>query len=135
MCGGLAVINDVPKTLVYDLARWVNRAGEVIPASTITKPPSAELRPNQTDQDTLPPYDLIDRIIEGYVERGHDIETLVASGLDRSIVADVVGRIDRNEYKRRQAAPGLRITSKAFGVGRRFPIAASYDGLPHPRNH
>ncbi len=127
MCGGLAVINDVPKTLVYDLARWVNRGGEVIPESSITKAPSAELRPNQTDQDTLPPYDQIDRIIEGYVERGLDIDALVADGLDRCVVRDVVRRIDRNEYKRRQAAPGLRITSKAFGVGRRFPIAAAYD--------
>ena len=126
MCGGLAVINDVPKTLVYDLARFVNRAGEVIPASSITKPPSAELRPNQTDQDTLPPYEVIDAIVEGYVERGLDSAALVAQGLTPAVVADVIGRIDRNEYKRRQAAPGLRITSKAFGVGRRFPIAASY---------
>jgi NAD+ synthetase len=128
MCGGLAVINDVPKTLVYDLARFVNRRGPVIPESSITKPPSAELKPNQTDQDTLPPYDLIDRIVEGYVERGVDPEALIAQGLDASVVRDVVGRIDRNEYKRRQAAPGLRITPKAFGVGRRFPIAASYTG-------
>jgi NAD+ synthetase len=128
MCGGLAVINDVPKTLVYDLARFVNRRGAVIPESSITKPPSAELRPNQTDQDTLPPYDLIDRIVEGYVERGLDPETLIAQGLEAQVVHDVVGRIDRNEYKRRQAAPGLRITPKAFGVGRRFPIAASYTG-------
>ena len=126
MCGGLAVINDVPKTLVYDLARYVNRHAEVIPASSITKPPSAELRPNQTDQDTLPPYEVIDAIVEAYVERGLDRAALVAQGLDPALVADVVGRIDRNEYKRRQAAPGLRITSKAFGVGRRFPIAADY---------
>jgi NAD+ synthase (glutamine-hydrolysing) len=126
MCGGLAVINDVPKTLVYDLARYVNRKTEVIPVSSITKAPSAELRPNQTDQDTLPPYEVIDAIVEGYVERGLDRAALVAQGLAPAIVADVIGRIDRNEYKRRQAAPGLRITSKAFGVGRRFPIAASY---------
>jgi NAD+ synthase (glutamine-hydrolysing) len=128
MCGGLSVINDVPKTLVYDLARFVNRRTAVIPESTLTKPPSAELKPNQTDQDTLPPYDLIDRIVEGYVERGLDKDALVAQGLEAGVVADVVGRIDRNEYKRRQAAPGLRITPKAFGVGRRFPIAASYNG-------
>jgi NAD+ synthase (glutamine-hydrolysing) len=128
MCGGLAVINDVPKTLVYDLARYVNRRRPVIPESSITKPPSAELRPDQTDQDTLPPYDLIDRVVEGYVERGEDPEALIAQGIDRAVVMDVVGRIDRNEYKRRQAAPGLRITPKAFGVGRRFPIAASYAG-------
>jgi NAD+ synthase (glutamine-hydrolysing) len=128
MCGGLAVINDVPKTLVYDLARFVNRRGPVIPESSITKAPSAELKPNQTDQDTLPAYDLIDRIIEGYVERGLDPAALIAQGLDAAVVHDVVGRIDRNEYKRRQAAPGLRITPKAFGLGRRFPIAASYTG-------
>ncbi len=127
MCGGLAVINDVPKTLVYDLARYVNRKSEVIPVSSIIKAPSAELRPNQTDQDTLPPYEVIDAIVEGYVERGLDGAALVSQGLAPVIVADVIGRIDRNEYKRRQAAPGLRITSKAFGVGRRFPIAASYE--------
>jgi NAD+ synthetase len=128
MCGGLAVINDVPKTLVYDLAQHVNRAGEIIPRSSICKPPSAELRPNQTDQDTLPPYEVVDAIVEGYVERGLDRAALVAQGLAPAVVADVIGRIDRNEYKRRQAAPGLRITSKAFGVGRRFPIAADYGG-------
>ena len=132
MCGGLAVINDVPKTLVYDLARYVNREREVIPESSITKPPSAELRPNQTDQDTLPPYDLIDRIVEGYVERGLDVVALAAQGIDRAVVEDVVSRIDRNEYKRRQAAPGLRITSKAFGVGRRYPIAADYRTMATP---
>ena len=126
MCGGLAVINDVPKTLVYDLARYVNRNREVIPVSSITKPPSAELRPNQTDQDTLPPYEVIDAIVEGYVERGLDRAGLVAQGLDPALVADVIRRIDHNEYKRRQAAPGLRITPKAFGMGRRFPIAAEY---------
>ena len=126
MCGGLAVLNDVPKTLVYELARHVNRHGEIIPLSSITKPPSAELRPDQTDQDTLPPYDIVDRVVEGYVERGLDAAALAAQGLDPAVVADVISRIDRNEYKRRQAAPGLRITSKAFGVGRRFPIAADY---------
>jgi NAD+ synthetase len=127
MCGGLAVISDVPKTLVYDLARYVNREREVIPRSSLTKAPSAELRPNQTDQDTLPPYDVIDRVIEGYVERDLDLASIVASGIDRAVAEDIVGRIDRNEYKRRQAAPGLKITSKAFGVGRRYPIAARYD--------
>ena len=126
MCGGLAVISDVPKTLVYDLARYVNRDAERIPHSSIAKAPSAELRPNQTDQETLPAYDLIDRVIEGYVERGQDVAEIVASGIDRAVVEDVVSRIDRNEYKRRQAAPGLKITSKAFGVGRRYPIAADY---------
>ena len=128
MCGGLAVLNDVPKTLVYELARHVNRDREVIPRSSITKPPSAELRPNQTDQDTLPPYEIVDAIVEGYVERGLDAAALVAQGMSPAVVADVIARIDHNEYKRRQAAPGLRITSKAFGVGRRFPIAAEYEG-------
>ena len=127
MCGGLAVISDVPKTLVYDLARYVNREHEIIPRSSLTKAPSAELRPNQTDQDTLPPYDVIDRVIEGYIERDLDLASIVASGIDRAVAEDIVGRIDRNEYKRRQAAPGLKITSKAFGVGRRYPIAARYD--------
>ena len=127
MCGGLAVISDVPKTLVYDLAHYVNREREIIPRSSLTKAPSAELRPNQTDQDTLPPYDVIDRVIEGYIERDFDLASIVASGIDRAVAEDIVGRIDRNEYKRRQAAPGLKITSKAFGVGRRYPIAARYD--------
>jgi NAD+ synthase (glutamine-hydrolysing) len=126
MCGGLAVISDVPKTLVYDLARFVNRHGEVIPASTLTKPPSAELRPDQTDQDTLPPYDVIDRVIEGYVERGQDLAHIVETGIDAATAESIIERIDRNEYKRRQAAPGLKITLKAFGVGRRYPIAAEY---------
>ncbi len=126
MCGGLAVISDVPKTLVYDLARYVNREREIIPHSTLVKAPSAELRPDQTDQDTLPPYEIIDRVIEAYVERGQDLPAIVASGIDAATARDVVRRIDRNEYKRRQAAPGLKITAKAFGVGRRYPIAASY---------
>ncbi|HXE81365.1 MAG TPA: NAD+ synthase [Vicinamibacterales bacterium] len=128
MAGGLAVISDVPKTFVYRLARYINeRAGtQVIPESSLTKPPSAELRPNQTDQDSLPPYDVLDRIVEAYVERHLDFEEIVAMGLDRAEVARVLALIDRNEYKRRQAAPGIKITSKAFGVGRRYPIAAHY---------
>jgi NAD+ synthetase len=132
MAGGLAVINDVPKTLVYDLARFVNRDREIIPASSLTKAPSAELRHDQTDQDTLPPYEIVDKVVEGYVERGLDVDALVAQGLDRVVVEDLVSKIDRNEYKRRQAAPGLRITSKAFGVGRRYPIAADYRTLAAP---
>ena len=129
MCGGLAAISDVPKTLVYDLARYVNREREVIPRSSITKAPSAELRPNQTDQDTLPPYEVIDAVIEGYVEKDEDIAAIVAGGIDRAVAESIIGRIDRNEYKRRQAAPGLKITLKAFGVGRRYPIAADYRSL------
>jgi NAD+ synthase (glutamine-hydrolysing) len=129
MCGGLAAISDVPKTLVYDLARYVNREREVIPRSSITKAPSAELRPDQTDQDTLPPYEVIDAVIEGYVEKDEDIAAIVAGGIDRAVAESIIGRIDRNEYKRRQAAPGLKITLKAFGVGRRYPIAADYRSL------
>ena len=135
MAGGLAVISDVPKTFVYRLAHYINaRAGTiVIPESSITKPPSAELRPGQTDQDSLPPYDVLDRIVEAYVERHLDFEAIVALGLDRGDVARVISLIDRNEYKRRQAAPGIRITSKAFGVGRRYPIAAAYGDLARER--
>jgi NAD+ synthetase len=129
MCGGLAVISDVPKTLVYDLAHFVNRRGEIIPHSSITKPPSAELRPNQTDQDTLPPYEVIDAVIEAYIEKDMDLPAIIASGIDRRTAESIIGRIDRNEYKRRQAAPGLKITLKAFGVGRRYPIAADYRAL------
>ena len=126
MSGGLAVISDVPKTMVYEICRWLNRDHEVIPETILRKPPSAELRPGQTDQDSLPPYEVLDRILEAYVERNHSVGEITAMGIDERIVRDVVRLIDRNEYKRRQAAPGLKITSKAFGVGRRFPIAADY---------
>jgi NAD+ synthetase len=126
MAGGLAVINDVPKTLVYELARFANRDGQRIPDSTLTKPPSAELRPDQKDTDSLPPYDVLDPIVEAYIERDLSPEAIVRLGFDRDVVARVTRLIDVNEYKRRQAAPGLKITTKAFGVGRRFPIAAEY---------
>lgn len=126
MCGGLAVISDVPKTAVYRLARWVNREREIIPAASITKAPSAELRPNQTDQDSLPPYDVLDAILEAYVVEGRSAEDIVAAGFDPTTVRRVVRLIDLSEYKRRQAAPGLKVTSKAFGVGRRIPIAQRY---------
>jgi NAD+ synthetase len=126
MCGGLAVISDVPKTLVYRLSHFVNREREIIPASSITKPPSAELRPEQLDTDSLPPYDVLDPIIQAYVEDALDLDAIVARGHDRALAADVIRRINASEYKRRQAAPGLKISSKAFGVGRRYPIAADY---------
>jgi NAD+ synthase (glutamine-hydrolysing) len=132
MCGGLAAISDVPKTLVYRLARYVNREREIIPESTLTKAPSAELRPNQTDQDTLPPYDVLDQIVEAYVEKNLDAETIAAMGVDPVVVADVIHKIDGSEYKRRQAAPGIKISSKAFGVGRRYPIAADYRAIEAP---
>jgi NAD+ synthetase len=126
MCGGLALISDVPKLLVYRLARYVNRKGPIIPESTLTKPPSAELRPDQKDTDSLPPYDILDPIIAAYVERHLDPAAIVKLGFDPAVVADVIRRIDTSEYKRRQAAPGIKISSKAFGVGRRYPIAAEY---------
>jgi NAD+ synthetase len=126
MCGGLAVISDVPKLLVYRLAHHINRDREIIPVSTLTKPPSAELRPDQQDTDSLPPYDVLDPIITAYVEQHLDVDEISALGFDRSVVADVIRKIDGSEYKRRQAAPGLRISSKAFGVGRRYPVAAKY---------
>jgi NAD+ synthetase len=128
MCGGLAVISDVPKTMVYRLARWINRSGEIIPAASITKAPSAELRPNQTDQDSLPPYEVLDAILEAYVVQLRSTSEIIAMGHDESTVKRVVRLIDANEYKRRQAAPGLKVTSKAFGVGRRIPIAQKYCG-------
>ena len=129
MSGGLAVISDVPKTMVYEICRWLNREREVIPANVLTKPPSAELRPDQTDRDSLPPYEILDRVLEGYVERNLSVEEIAAGGIPVGVVREVVRLIDRNEYKRRQAAPGLKITSKAFGVGRRYPIAADYRAM------
>ncbi len=125
MAGGLAVLADVFKTDVYRLARYVNaRAGrEVIPDGTLTKPPSAELRPGQKDEDSLPPYDVLDAVLRRYVERHASVASIVReTGLDEALVARVAGMVDRNEYKRRQAAPGLRVSGKAFGVGRRLPV-------------
>jgi NAD+ synthetase len=126
MCGGLAVISDVPKTMVYRLAKWINREREIIPVSSITKAPSAELRPNQTDQDSLPPYEKLDVILDAYVVQGKTAGEIIAAGHDEATVKRVIRLIDFNEYKRRQAAPGLKVTSKAFGVGRRVPIAQKY---------
>ena len=126
MAGGLAVISDVPKTMVYALARWINRQDEVIPVSTIEKPPSAELKPGQTDQDSLPPYDVLDEILRLYVEENMSGRDIIAHGFDQKTVRWVQRRVDINEYKREQAAPGLKVTSRAFGVGRRMPIAQQY---------
>jgi NAD+ synthase (glutamine-hydrolysing) len=134
MAGGLAVISDVPKTMIYELARFINSEasrvgkGEIIPASTIEKPPSAELRPNQKDQDTLPPYDVLDAILRLHVEDNLSVAEIVAQGFDEKTVRWVQRRVDLNEYKRAQAAPGLKVTSRAFGVGRRMPIAQRYLG-------
>lgn len=123
MDGGLAVISDVPKVQVYKLGRLLNKKRPVIPEASFTKPPSAELRPNQTDQDSLPPYETLDPIMEAYVEEGKDVEEITELGYSRELVEKILATIDRTEYKRRQAAPGLRITPKAFGIGRRMPIA------------
>ncbi len=127
MSGGLAVLSDVPKTMVFKLARYVNRNGESIPVKTITRAPSAELKHNQTDQDTLPPYDVLDDILRFYIDDGESKEEIAERGFDLGTVDWVVQRVIRNEYKRRQAAPGLRVTSKAFGMGWRMPIAAEYE--------
>lgn len=126
MSGGLAVISDLPKTLVYSLARYINSEREIIPQATIDKPPSAELRPNQKDQDSLPPYDVLDKILECYIEKRMSMKEIFALGFEESTVADVLARVNRNEYKRIQAAPGLKVTSKAFGIGRRIPIAQKF---------
>jgi NAD+ synthase (glutamine-hydrolysing) len=127
MAGGLAVISDVPKLMVYDLARYINREREVIPRSTIEKPPSAELRPNQKDTDSLPPYDILDPILKAYIEEAKSPEEIsVKTGFDLPLVRRIATLVDRNEYKRKQAAPGLKITSRAFGFGRPFPIAQRF---------
>src|SRR6184192_803422 len=126
MAGGLAVISDVPKTMIYELARWINRPREIIPRSTIEKPPSAELKPNQKDQDTLPPYEKLDEILRLYVEENLSARDIIGRGFDEKTVRWVQRRVDLNEYKREQAAPGLKVTSRAFGVGRRMPIAQKY---------
>jgi NAD+ synthase (glutamine-hydrolysing) len=134
MAGGLAVISDVPKTMVYELAHWINsdysvrsgRKREIIPTSIIEKAPSAELKPNQTDQDVLPPYEILDEILRLYVEENLSARDIVTHGFDEKTVRWVQRRVDLNEYKREQAAPGLKVTSRAFGVGRRMPLAQKY---------
>jgi NAD+ synthetase len=126
MAGGLALISDVPKTVVYQLAEYINREREVIPRATIDKPPSAELRPDQKDQDTLPPYDVLDEILRLYVEEQLTCAEIGGRGFDPDTVRWVAGRVDANEYKRQQAAPGIKVTSRAFGIGRRVPIAQKF---------
>ena len=126
MCGGLAVISDVPKMMIYQLARWLNRDREIIPAATIEKPPSAELRPDQRDQDTLPPYEILDPILELLIEDHLSPDEIIARGFDAQTVRWVVKRVAQNEYKRAQAVPGLKVTSKAFGVGRKMPVAQRF---------
>lgn len=126
MAGGFAVLKDVPKTLVYELARWRNDRGEVIPTSVLERPPSAELRPGQLDSDALPPYEVLDPILEAYVEDDRSPEEIMEMGFDAAVVRRVVGLVDRAEYKRRQAPPGIKITERAFGRDRRLPITNRY---------
>ncbi len=136
MCGGLAVISDVPKTIVYRLARWINKNAQqrlgldcLIPEPSITKPPSAELRPNQTDQDSLPPYEILDAILEAYVVHQKSAADIITAGFGETTVRRIIRLIDGAEYKRRQAAPGLKVTTKAFGIGRRIPVAQRWKEL------
>jgi NAD+ synthetase len=126
MSGGLAVISDVPKQLVYQLAAYVNRAREIIPARIITKAPTAELKPDQTDQDDLPPYDILDQVLELHLEQGQGSDEIVARGFDEQMVRDILRRVRLNEYKRKQAPMGLKVTTKAFGFGRRYPNVQNF---------
>ena len=126
MCGGLAVIADVYKTDIYRIANYINREQEIIPEEIINKPPSAELKPNQTDQDTLPPYDLLDAILRMYLEENKEFDEISNIIGDKKIVEKVLRMVDLNEFKRKQAAPALRVSSKAFGYGRRYPIVQGW---------
>ncbi len=126
MSGGLAVLADLPKVMVYELARWLNRQKQVIPERIITRPPSAELKPDQADQDDLPPYEVLDRILAAYLEEHMGIDEIEALGFERTVIEDIVHRIRINEHKRKQAPPGLKVTSKAFGYGRRYPIVQGF---------
>jgi NAD+ synthase (glutamine-hydrolysing) len=129
MAGGFAPLKDVPKLMVYRLAEYRNSLGNVIPQRVIDRPPSAELAPDQRDADSLPAYDVLDPILERYIERDQSIEQIAAEGFDPEVVARVAGLVDRNEYKRRQAPPGVRITQRAFGRDRRYPITSGFSGI------
>jgi len=134
MAGGFAPLKDIPKTLVYRLARWRNGVAEVIPLRVIERPPSAELAPGQQDSDSLPPYEILDPILERYIEADLTPREIAEQGFDAEVVRRVAAMVDRNEYKRRQAAPGVRISKRAFGRDRRFPITSRYDEQePTPR--
>ncbi|MCD6471158.1 NAD+ synthase [bacterium] len=126
MSGGLSVISDVPKTMVYKLADYINRKKEIIPKEVIKAAPSAELKPGQRDQDTLPPYNILDQILELYLDKNYSSKEIIRKGFNQKIVNWIIHRVNKSEYKRRQAAPGLKVTTKAFGSGRRMPIAAKY---------
>jgi NAD+ synthetase len=135
MAGGLSLLGDVYKTMVYRVARWINRERVLIPESTMTKAPSAELRPNQTDQDTLPPYDVLDGILKLYIEEWLEVDAIAARGFDRDLVARILKMVDTAEFKRRQAAPTVRVSSKAFGSGRDMPIAQQWRREPGKKTH
>jgi NAD+ synthetase len=126
MCGALAPLADVFKMDVYRISRWVNREREIIPSASLTKPPSAELRPNQKDQDSLPPYAILDQILDAYVVQHLSKQEIIARGFDAAVVNDVINKVTFSEYKRRQAAPGLKVSPRAFGIGRRIPIAQKF---------
>ena len=126
MAGGYSPLKDVWKTLVYRLAKWRNKEQEVIPENIIDRPPTAELRDNQLDRDSLPDYEILDPILEQYIELDHHPEEIIKNGFDKEIVYEIISLVDKNEYKRRQAAPGIRITEKAFGKDRRYPISSGY---------
>jgi NAD+ synthase (glutamine-hydrolysing) len=130
MAGGLALLGDVYKTMVYRVSHWMNRNQALIPAATITKAPSAELRPNQTDQDTLPPYDTLDAILKLYIEEWKELDEIAAEGFDRELVQRILRLVDTNEFKRQQAAPTIRVSQKAFGSGRDMPIAQRWRREP-----
>jgi NAD+ synthase (glutamine-hydrolysing) len=126
MAGGFAPIKDVPKLLVYRLCRYRNRIAPVIPERVLTRPPSAELRPDQKDEDSLPPYEVLDAILLRYVEWDHGIDEIVGDGFERPVVERIARLVDRNEYKRRQAPPGVRISRRAFGRDRRYPLTSGF---------
>ena len=126
MCGGLSVIGDIYKTQVFELCRYINRNGEIIPENILTKPPSAELRPNQKDSDSLPEYDILDKVLIEYIENRRGPSELMAMGFDESLVRRILKMVNTNEYKRYQTPPILRVSPKAFGKGRRLPIVGKY---------
>ena len=126
MCGGFSVLKDIPKTLVYRLSRYRNTLNPTIPERVITRAPTAELAENQTDQDSLPDYDTLDAIIKCYIDNDMDTQAIIAQGFDEATVKHIIKLINRNEYKRRQAAPGIRISDRAFGKDRRYPITSGY---------
>jgi NAD+ synthase (glutamine-hydrolysing) len=134
MAGGFAPIKDVPKLLVYRLSAYRNSLGPVIPQRVLERPPSAELAPDQKDEDSLPPYAVLDPILERYIEQDRSVESIVAEGYDATLVARVAMLVDRNEYKRRQAPPGVRITQRAFGRDRRYPLTSGYQNFQKERS-